>query len=65
MIKERLGVVGLYSAAQSGSRKSSSGIVDLIAMKAIIYKAEDLGAESEPSRSPPDLLGRARRLVRR
>jgi len=36
------------------------GVVDLIAMKAIVYKAEDLGAESEIIDIPADLLEQAR-----
>ena len=36
------------------------GIVDLITMKAIIYRAEDLGAESETIDIPAELLDRAR-----
>jgi elongation factor G len=39
-----------------GNEDKFRGIVDLISMKAIVYKAEDLGAEEEIIDIPADLL---------
>ena len=46
MIRDRLGARRCRSSFRSGTRTSSSGVVDLITMKAIVYQGEDLGAES-------------------
>ncbi len=61
MIKERLGARPVCIQLPIGLEEKFVGIVDLIAMKAIIYKAEDLGAESETIEIPADLLAAAKK----
>ena len=56
MIKERLGARPVCIQLPIGLEEKFQGIVDLITMKAIIYKAEDLGAESETIEIPADLV---------
>ena len=60
MIKDRLGARPVPIQIPIGLEDKFVGIVDLIAMKAIVYKAEDLGAESETIDIPADLLERAK-----
>ena len=60
MIRERLGARPVPIQIPIGSEEKFQGVVDLIAMKAIVYKAEDLGAESEIIDIPADLLEQAR-----
>ena len=59
MIKDRLGARPVPIQIPIGIEDKFVGIVDLIAMKAIVYKAEDLGAESETMEIPADLVDRA------
>ena len=47
MIKERLGAKPLVMQIPVGIESSLQGVVDLVKMKAIIWKNEDLGAEWE------------------
>src|SRR5476651_1924448 len=56
MIRERLGARPVVIQLPIGMEDKFRGIVDLIAMKAIVYKAEDLGAEEETIDIPADLL---------
>jgi elongation factor G len=60
MIKDRLGARPVPIQIPIGLEDKFVGIVDLIAMKAIVYKAEDLGAESETIDIPADLLEQAK-----
>jgi elongation factor G len=60
MIRERLGARPVPIQLPIGNEDKFVGIVDLITMKAIIYKAEDLGAESEEIEIPADLLEAAK-----
>ena len=60
MIRERLGARPVVIQLPIGMEEKFQGIVDLIAMKAIIYKAEDLGAEEETIDIPADLLEAAK-----
>jgi elongation factor G len=60
MIRERLGARPVVIQLPIGTEDKFQGIVDLIAMKAIIYKAEDLGAEEETIDIPADLLEAAK-----
>ena len=60
MIRERLGARPVPIQIPIGLEDKFRGIVDLITMKAIVYKAEDLGAESETIDIPADLLEAAR-----
>ena len=60
MIRERLGARPVVIQLPIGMEEKFRGIVDLIAMKAIVYKAEDLGAEEEIIDIPADLLEAAK-----
>ena len=56
MIKERLGAKPLVMQIPVGIESSLKGVVDLIKMKAIIWKNEDLGAAWEETDIPDDLI---------
>ena len=55
MIKERLGAKPLVMQVPIGIEASLQGVVDLVKMKAIVWKNEDLGAEWEEKDIPSDL----------
>ncbi len=55
MIKDRLGAKPLVMQIPIGVEASLQGVVDLIKMKAIVWKNEDLGAEWEEKDIPSDL----------
>ena len=55
MIKERLGAKPLVLQIPVGMEADLKGIVDLVKMKAIVWKNEDLGAEWEEKDIPSDL----------
>jgi len=55
MIKDRLGSKPLVTQIPVGIEASFKGVVDLIKMKAIIWKEEALGAEFETTDIPEDL----------
>ena len=59
MIVKRLGAVPLVLHLPIGSESEFAGVVDLVKMKAIIWKAETLGAEFEYTDIPADLQDRA------
>ena len=59
MIKDRLGSVPLVTQLPIGSESEYKGLVDLILMKAIIWKDESLGAEFEYLDIPADLKDQA------
>ncbi len=59
MIVDRLGAVPLVTQLPIGSESDFVGLVDLIKMKAIIWKDESLGAEFEYTDIPADLVDRA------
>ena len=59
MMKERLGAVPLVLQLPIGSEAGFVGLVDLVAMRAIIWKDETLGAEFYHTDIPDDLKGRA------
>jgi elongation factor G len=44
-----------------GAEDSFAGIVDLIAMKAVFYEAEELGAKFHEAEIPPELVEKARK----
>ncbi|MGZ6268209.1 MAG: elongation factor G [Candidatus Limnocylindrales bacterium] len=60
MIRERLGARPVPIQLPIGNEDKFRGIVDLITMKAIVYKVEDLGAEGEVMEIPADMLDAAR-----
>jgi len=55
MIKDRLGAKPLVLQVPVGIEASLQGVVDLVKMKAIIWKNEDLGAAWEEKDIPEDL----------
>ena len=55
MIKDRLGAKPLVMQIPIGIEASLKGVVDLIKMKAVEWKNEDLGAEWEEKEIPEDL----------
>lgn len=59
MIKTRLGAVPLVLQLPVGIEEGFKGVVDLIKMKAIIWKDENLGAEFEYVDIPDDLKEKA------
>lgn len=59
MIVDRLGAKPLVLTLPIGSEAEFVGIVDLIAMKAIIWKDESLGAEFDVTDIPDDLKEKA------
>jgi len=61
MIKERLGSKPLVTQIPVGMEASLKGVVDLIKMKAIIWKDESLGAEFEVTEIPEELVESAKK----
>ena len=59
MIKDRLGATPLVLQLPVGAESDYKGLVDLIEMKAIIWKDENLGAEFEMVDIPEDLKAQA------
>ncbi len=59
MIKERLGAKPLVTQIPLGIESSLKGVVDLVKMKAIIWKDENLGADFELIEIPEDLKDNA------
>ena len=59
MIKERLGAKPLVTQIPLGMEASLKGVVDLVKMKAIIWKDENLGADFELIEIPEDLKDKA------
>ena len=55
MIKDRLGAKPLVMQIPIGIEASLQGVVDLVKMKAVVWKNEDLGAEWEEKDIPADL----------
>ena len=55
MIKDRLGAKVLVLQIPIGSESQHTGLVDLVTMKSVIWKAETLGAEYEIGDIPADL----------
>ena len=59
MIVDRLGAVPLVCHLPIGEEAEYAGLVDLVVMKAIIWKDENLGAEFEYRDIPADLADKA------
>jgi len=59
MIIDRLGAVPLVVQLPIGSEAEFAGVVDLVSMKALIWKDEGLGAEFEEHEIPADLAEQA------
>ena len=59
MIVDRLGATPLVTQLPLGAEADFEGIIDLLKMKAVVWKAETLGAEFEEREIPADQLERA------
>jgi elongation factor G len=59
MIIDRLGAPSLVAQLPIGNEADYKGVVDLVKMKAIIWKEENLGAEFEEMEIPADLADKA------
>ena len=59
MIVDRLGAVPLVLQLPIGSEAEFTGVIDLMKMKAIVWKDENLGAEFEEVDIPADLAEKA------
>ncbi|MBP2302293.1 elongation factor G [Azospirillum picis] len=59
MMADRLGVRPLVLQLPIGAESAFSGVVDLIAMRALVWKAETLGAEFQHTDIPEDLAAAA------
>ncbi len=59
MLSDRLGAVPLTLQLPLGAEADFVGIVDLVAMKAVIWKDETLGAEFEITDIPDDMAAQA------
>jgi elongation factor G len=55
MIKSRLGATPLVMQLPIGAESEFAGVVDLMKMKALIWKSENLGAEWDEVDIPADL----------
>ncbi len=55
MMKDRLGVTPLVLQLPIGSEASFAGVVDLVTMRATVWKTETLGAEFHHTEIPEDL----------
>ncbi len=61
-IKERLGARPIAIQMPIGAEDNFQGLVDLVRMKGIIWKSEDMGAERVEIEIPADLKARAEEL---
>jgi len=61
MIKDRLGSKPLVMQIPVGIESSFKGVVDLVKMKAVLWKEEKLGAEFEYAEIPNDLQEQAKK----
>jgi len=59
MIIDRLGAVPLVTQLPVGAEENFLGVIDLIRMKAVIWKDESLGAEYEDQEIPAELADQA------
>ena len=62
MIKDRLGATTLVLQIPIGTESDHIGLVDIVAMKSIVWKAETLGAEFEIGEVPDDLMDQVQTL---
>ena len=62
MIKDRLGAKPLIMQLPVGIEASLKGVVDLVKMKAVLWKDETLGAEFEYVEIPSDLKDQAKNI---
>ena len=62
MIKDRLGAKPLVISYPIGVEADFAGVVDLVTMKALIWRGEDLGAKFDEEEIPADLKDKAAEL---
>ena len=62
MINDRLGAKPLVCQLPIGVESDFAGLVDLVAMKGVIWKDESLGAEFIVGEIPADMQGKGRRI---
>ena len=62
MIKDRLGATTLVLQIPIGTESNHVGLVDIVSMNSVIWKAETLGAEYEIREVPAELLDKAQSL---
>lgn len=60
MMKERLGARPLPIQLPLGAEDTFEGVIDLVKMKAVVWKGDQLGAKYEYTDIPSDLLGQAK-----
>src|SRR5476649_2709012 len=60
MIHERLGANAVPIQIPIGSEENFKGVIDLVAMKAILYR-DDLGAQIDVVEIPPELMAEAKK----
>jgi elongation factor G len=65
MIQKRLGAVPVPVMIPIGSSESFSGLINLIRMKAVLYREDSLGAEWEEADIPNDMVDQARQYRER
>ena len=65
MIIDRLGAKPLVLTLPIGIEAEFTGVVDLVKMKALIWKGEDLGAKFDEVEIPADLLEKAKEYATR
>ena len=61
-IQEKLGANALPVQCPIGAEDNFQGVVDLITMKAYVFKVETLGAEFETQEIPEDLVEKAKQM---
>ncbi len=62
MINDRLGATTLVLQIPIGSESQHIGLVDIVGMRSVIWKAETLGAEFEVGEVPAELMDQAQSL---
>ncbi len=59
MVKSRLGATAAIMQLPIGAESDFAGVIDLIEMKALVWKSENLGAEWDVSDIPADMQAKA------
>ena len=59
MVKERLGAAPAVIQLPIGAENDFAGVIDLIEMKALVWKGEDLGASWDVTDIPADMMDKA------
>ncbi len=59
MIRERLGAIPIVMQLPIGAENEFAGVIDLVEMKALVWKSENLGAEWDVVDIPDDMKAKA------